>query len=42
MSKITVWMVLHKCLVFKPYRVQMVQQLHDEGTALISVYSYKT
>jgi hypothetical protein len=30
MSKTTVWRVLHKCLVFKPYRIQMVQQLLDE------------
>ena len=29
MSKTTVWRVLHKCLVFKPYRIQMVQ-LSDE------------
>jgi len=31
MSKMTVWRVLHKRLVFKPYRIQMVQQLSDEG-----------
>jgi len=30
MSKTTVWRVLHKCLVLKPYRIQMVQQLSDE------------
>jgi hypothetical protein len=30
MSKTTVWRVLHKHLVFKPYRIQMVQQLSDE------------
>jgi hypothetical protein len=30
MLKTTVWRVLHKCLVFKPYRIQMVQQLLDE------------
>jgi hypothetical protein len=30
MLKTTVWRVLHKCLVFKPYRIQMVQQLSDE------------
>jgi hypothetical protein len=30
MSKTTVWRVLYKPLVFKPYRVQMVQQLSDE------------
>jgi len=30
MSKRTVWRVLHKRLVFKPYRIQMVQQLSDE------------
>jgi len=30
MSKTTVWRVLHKRLVFKPYRIQMVQQLSDE------------
>jgi hypothetical protein len=29
MSK-TVWRVLHKRLVFKPYRIQMVQRLSDE------------
>ena len=27
MSKTTVWRVLRKRLVFKPYRIQMVQQL---------------
>jgi hypothetical protein len=30
MSKTTVGRVLHKCLVFKPYCIQMVQQLSDE------------
>jgi hypothetical protein len=30
MSKTTVWRVLCKRLVFKPYRIQMVQQLSDE------------
>jgi len=30
MSKTTVWRVLCKCLVFKPYHIQMVQQLSDE------------
>ena len=30
MSKTTVWRVLHKRMVFKPYRIQMVQQLSDE------------
>jgi hypothetical protein len=30
MSKTTVWRVLFKRLVFKPYRIQMVQQLSDE------------
>jgi len=30
MSKTTVWRVLHKRLVFKPYSIQMVQQLSDE------------
>ena len=30
MSKTTVWRVLHKHLVFKPYRIQTVQQLSDE------------
>jgi hypothetical protein len=30
MSKATVWRVLRKRLVFKPYRIQMVQQLSDE------------
>jgi hypothetical protein len=30
MSKTTVWRVLHKRLVFKPYRILMVQQLSDE------------
>ena len=30
MSKTTVWRVLHQRLVFKPYRIQMVQQLSDE------------
>ena len=30
MSKTTVWRVLHKHLVFKPYCIQMVQQLSDE------------
>jgi arsenate reductase-like glutaredoxin family protein len=29
-SKTTVWRVLRKRLVFKPYRIQMVQQLSDE------------
>jgi hypothetical protein len=29
MSKTTVWRVLYKCLVFKPYHIQMVQQLLD-------------
>jgi len=31
MSKTTVWRVLHKRLVFKPYRIQIVQKLSDEG-----------
>jgi len=30
MSKTTMWRVLLKCLVFKPYHIQMVQQLSDE------------
>jgi hypothetical protein len=30
MSKTTVWRVVHKRFVFKPYRIQMVQQLSDE------------
>ena len=30
MSKTTVWRVLRKRLVFKQYRIQMVQQLSDE------------
>jgi hypothetical protein len=30
MSKTTVWKVLRKSLVFKQYRIQMVQQLLDE------------
>jgi hypothetical protein len=30
MSKTAVWRVLRKPLVFKPYRIQMVQQLSDE------------
>jgi hypothetical protein len=30
MSKTTVWRVLRKRLMFKPYRIQMVQQLSDE------------
>ena len=30
MSKATVWRGLRKRLVFKPYRLQMVQQLLDE------------
>jgi transposase len=30
MSKTTVWKVVRKRLVFKPYRIQMVQQLSDE------------
>ena len=30
MLKTTVWRVLRKRLVFKPYRIQMVQQLSDE------------
>jgi len=30
MSKTTVWRVLLKRLVFKPYCIQMVQQLSDE------------
>jgi hypothetical protein len=29
MSKTTVWVVLHKRLVFKVYRIRMVQQLSD-------------
>ena len=29
-SKTTVWRVLHKRLVFKPYHIQMVQQLSDK------------
>jgi hypothetical protein len=29
MSKTRVWRVLHKSLVFKPYRIEMVQQLSD-------------
>ena len=31
MSKTIVWRVLRKRLVFKPCRIQMVQQLSDEG-----------
>jgi len=31
MSKTTVWRVLRKRLVFKPYGIQMVQQLSDEN-----------
>jgi len=30
MSKTAVWRVLRKRLVFKPYRIHMVQQLSDE------------
>jgi hypothetical protein len=30
LSKTTVWRVLHKRLVFKPYGIQMIQQLSDE------------
>jgi hypothetical protein len=30
MSNTRVWRILRKCLVFKPYRTQMVQQLSDE------------
>jgi hypothetical protein len=30
MLKTTLWTVLRKRLVFKPYRIQMVQQLSDE------------
>jgi hypothetical protein len=30
MLKTRVWRVLRKCLVFKPYRIQTVQQLSDE------------
>jgi len=30
MLKTTVWRVLHKRMVFKPYRIQTVQQLSDE------------
>jgi hypothetical protein len=30
MLKTTAWRVLHKRLVFKPYRIQMVLQLSDE------------
>jgi len=30
MSKTTVWTILRKRLVFRPYRIQMVQQLSDE------------
>jgi hypothetical protein len=29
MSKTTVWKILRKRLVFKPYRIQMVQKLSD-------------
>ena len=44
MSTTTVWRVLRKRLVFKPYRIQMVQQLSDEdtGAGLNSTYIYKT
>ena len=44
MLKTTVWRVLHKCWVFKPHRIQMVQRLSDEDhrRQLDSVYSYKT
>jgi hypothetical protein len=31
MSKTTVWRVLCKCLVFKPYHIKMVQKLCDEN-----------
>jgi len=31
MSQTTVWRVLRKLLVFKPYRIDMVQQLSDEN-----------
>ena len=30
MSKTTVWSILCKHLVFKPYRIQMVQQLDED------------
>jgi len=30
MSKTTVWMFLHKLLVFQPHRIEMVQQLLDD------------
>jgi hypothetical protein len=30
MSKTTVWRILLKRLVFKPYRIQMIQQMSDE------------
>jgi len=44
MSKTIVWRDLRKRLVFKPYRIQMVQQFRMKitGAGLISVYSYKT
>jgi hypothetical protein len=44
MSKTTVRRVLHKRLVSKPYRIQMVQQLSDadQSAGLMPVYSYKT
>jgi len=44
MSKTTVWRVLHKRLVFKPYRIQIVHNcpIKIKGAGLISVYSYKT
>ena len=39
MSKRAVWRVLHKLLVFKPYRIQVVQQLSDEDNL---PYTYTT
>jgi hypothetical protein len=43
MSKTTVWKVLHKHLVFKPYRIKMYNncRMKITGTGLISVYDYK-
>jgi hypothetical protein len=37
MSKTTVWKVLRKRLVFKPYRIQMVQQFHVHGSGASSM-----
>jgi len=45
MSKTTMWRVLCKHLLFKPYHIQMVYnkcRIKLTGAGLISVYNYKT